>query len=281
MKTSIALAIASTLFLSACKQGKVSEIFFSDEEEVEEDSVDAYVGDTLHLFEEELPPVALDELFDDFFFNFAGDARFQKQRIRFPLKCIDGEEVMTLSRSEWDQYNRFDTQDFFSVIYEREQDIELQKDTAVSQVAVDWVHLQDSYVEKFNFKRLDGVWVLMDIRKNHLEDIPNGDFLQFYSKFIADSLYQRESIVVPLKLVLTAQSDEETEQVEDLSADQWFELKSDLPFPKDALVNIDYGQAMESETNKTLLMEGVSNGLFMKFKFNKHGENWMLFEVEY
>lgn len=280
MKKSIALAIVSAFFFSACKKGGVSEIFSSDDEE-EEDSVEAYVGDTLHLFEEELPPVAVDELFDDFFFTFASDPRFQKQRIRFPLKCKDGDEVMKLSKQDWAQYNRFDTQDLFTVIYENEQDMEMQKDTTISQVVVDWVYLQEDYVEKFNFKRLDGVWVLMDIQKELLDNVNNGEFLKFYSKFVADSTYQRESLSPSLRLVLTAQSEEEEEQVEDLTADQWFEMKTDIPFPNDALVNINYGQSSDNPNQKTLLMEGVSNGLLMKFKFNKYGADWKLMEIEY
>lgn len=280
MKRSVALTFVSALLLASCKKGNVSEIFSSDDE-AEEDSVEAFVGDTLHLFEEEAPPVAVDELFDDFFFNFASDSRFQKQRIRFPLACKDGAEVMKVSRQEWTQFNKFDTQDIFSVIYEKEQDMDLQKDTALTRVVVEWMYLEDEYVEKYNFKRLDGVWILMDMNKELIENVPNGDFLKFYSKFAADSVYQREAISTPLKLVLTPQSEEEDEQVEELSIDQWFEMRTDLPLPKDALVNIDYGQSSSNPNSKTLLLEGVSNGFFMKFKFHKYGENWKLTEVEY
>lgn len=265
---------------SSCKEGKGVGIFSSGDEE-EEDSIEAFAGDTLHLFEDEEPPEAVDELFDDFFFNFASDVRFQNQRIAFPLSCKDGEEVMKLSRDDWKQLNSFDSQDFFSVIYEREHDLELQKDTSVNSVSVEWVYLQEDYVERFNFKRVSGKWTLTDIEKDQFSCLPNGDFLDFYSQFIADSAYQRNALSQPLKLVLTPQSDDEEEQVEHLSVDDWFAMKSDLPFPEDMLVNIDYGQTCISQNRKTLLMEGVSNGLQMKFRFDKVGNGWKLIQIEY
>lgn len=280
MKRSVALALASSVAFASCNQGKIKDVFSSDED-VEEDSVEAYVGDTLHLFEEELPPVAVDELFDDFFFNFAGDARFQKQRIRFPLKFIDGEEVEKLTRDDWAKYNHFDSQEVYSVIFDNSNDMELQKDTAVSQVVVDWINFDRDSIDKFNFKRLDGKWVLMNVEKKSFDDTNNGAFLKFYSKFMVDSVYQRESLSESIKLVLTPQYDDEEEQVEELTVDQWFEMRSDVPFPKDALMNIDYGQSSDNQDFKTLQMEGVSNGFNMTFKFSRNGEHWKLVEIVY
>ncbi|MBQ0023811.1 MAG: DUF4348 domain-containing protein [Prevotellaceae bacterium] len=280
MKKTLAFAILLLGLFASCKENKVTEIFTSDEEE-KVDSAEVFAGDTLHLFDDEMPPETVDELFDDFFFNFASDQKFQGQRISFPLSCKDGSDEIKLSHQDWAHYNRFNTQDFYSVIYEREQDMELQKDTALSSVAVEWVYLREDYVEKFNFLRVNGKWVLSDIHKENFANLPNGEFLQFYSKFVADSTFQRNSLVQPLKLVLTAQSDEEEEQVEELTADQWFEMKAELPFAKDALVTIDYGQACISQNKKTLLMEGVSNGFYMKFRFDKSGDEWRLHEIEY
>lgn len=280
MKKILSSLLVASVAFSSCKEGKVSGIFSSDENEYE-DSVEVFVGDTLHLFEEEEPPVAVDELFDDFFFSFASDSRFQNQRISFPLSCKDGDDVISLSRDDWRQFNSFDTQDFFSVIYEREHDLELQKDTSINNVSVEWVYLQDDYVERFNFNRINGKWTLTDMEKDQFRILPNGDFLDFYSQFIADSVYQRNALCLPLKLVLTPQGDDEEEQVESLDADEWFAMKSDLPFPEDMLINIDYGQSCISQNRKTLLMEGVSNGLQMKFMFNKQGSDWKLVQIEY
>ncbi len=265
------------LLLISCGQGKKEQQLA---EEAELDSIMSETPDTLQLFEEKELPKAVDELFDDFFFTFASDARFQGQRIRFPLRFKDEDAELRLTKEDWREYNRFGQQEFYSVIYEREQDLALQKDTAVQEVSVQWIYLQDGYVEKYNFKRIpEGQWVLFNIDKQDVNDTPNGEFVKFYSSFIADSVYQRSCLRTPLPLVASAQDDyEATESV--LSADEWFEMKGDMPIPKDVLVNIDYGQQCTEVGHKNVLMEGVSNGLFMNFKFEKVDGDWKLVGIE-
>lgn len=285
MKKTATVAVTSTLFLASClslescKEGKMKSIFSFEDEEVEEDSVEAFVGDTLHLFDEEEPPVAVDELFDDFFFNFASDARFQGQRVLFPLVFKDGEEMRTLSKTEWQDFNKFDSQEFVSVIYEREDDLDLLKDTTINSVSVEWIYLNENKSEIFNFNRREGKWTLTDVQQESVSNMPNGDFLEFYGQFVADSTFQRSALNLPVRLVLTAEGDEEAEE-EALSADDWFGMKGDLPLPHGELINIDYGQTCISENRKTLMMEGVSNGMSMKFKFDKSGGEWKLIEIE-
>lgn len=249
-------------------------------EEAELDSILNEQPDTLVLFEEEVTSEAVDELFDDFFFNFAEDERFQNQRIRFPLHFRDDNAEIELSKDEWHKYNRFGQQEFYSVIYERDADLALQKDTSVHEVSVQWIYLQDGYVECYNFKRIPkGKWVLFNIEKQDVASTPNGDFVNFYSEFVADSAYQRSCICEPL--VYHMGDNGEGEDVDsEISADEWFEMKSDMPFPKDVLVNINYGQVSTESSLKNVLMEGVSNGLFMNFKFEKHDGSWKLTKID-
>ena len=269
------LVVAAVCLLVSCKDSKMQNVYAS-EDEVEEDSVEAYVGDTLHLFDEEVePPVTVDELFADFFFSFADDPRFQSQRITFPLSCKEGEEDTRLTRQDWTEYNHFNAQDIYSIIYEREQDLALQKDTSIMSVGVEWCYLKENLVEKYLFNRINGKWMLTEILKEEI------DFLRFYSNFVADSTFQRDAIGPSLKLVLTSEDGEEETTEEILSADDWFNLRNDLPLSTDVLTNIDYGQTCISQNRKTLLMEGVSNGMQMKFKFDKQGEDWKLIEIEY
>jgi len=268
------------LLLASCKDtpnasGEVRE----DDEEGKVDSLE-FAGDSLHLFEEEEIPVTVDELFDDFFFSFAVDSKFQDQRIKFPVACNDGDAEMKISRQDWTHFNRFKTQEIYSVIYEREQDLELQKDTALNDVSVEWMYLDEDYVEKFNFGRVEGKWCLKNIQKDNFSNSPNGDFLKFYAAFVADSAYQRNALTAPLRLIIPSEDADEGSQTQELSADEWFEMKKDLPFNKESLVTIDYGQTSISQNRKTLLMEGVGNGLFIKFKFDKSGGEWKLMEVE-
>lgn len=254
---------------------------FDTEDEPEEDSVEAFIGDTLHLFDEIEPPAAVDELFDDFLYNFIDDAHFQGQRIVYPLPCKTGDEEKKLTQQEWPQYDHFKNQELLSVIYEREQDFVLSKDTSMQSVAVEWIGLKSDEVEKFHFNRVENKWMLTEIDKKHRSEIPNGDFLNFYARFVADSIFQREALAEPVKVILTSEDGEEEPQEEHLNADEWFEMRQSLPLPTDAIVNVNYGQASISQNRKILMLQGLGNGMQMKFKFNKQDDGWKLMEMEY
>jgi hypothetical protein len=114
-----------------------------------------------------------------------------------------------------------------------------------------------------------------------LDEVPNSDFLHFYAQFMEDSVYQRESLAPSIKVVLTSEDGEEEPQIDEINADEWFEMAHELPLPHEALVNINYGQTCISQNRKTLLLQGVSNGMQMQFKFNKNSEGWKLKEIEY
>ncbi len=270
--------MAVVLALLSCRGNRpvqdVEELYIQD-------SIDSS-EDTLHLIvEEPEPPQAVDELFDDFFFTFVINPNFQTHRINFPLQCNEGDVQREINEEDWAQFNRFSSQDFFSVIYENEDDIDVQKDTAVNRVAVEWIYLQDDYVETYTFRRFKSKWFLMSINISKIDNVPNGAFLKFYADFISDSTFQVASIRQPLRYTLT-ESDEEADEASNsqLTLSDWLSMRDELPIPHESLVNIDYGQPSHSTTHKTLFMEGVSNGLSMKFKFKKEDGDWKLTEIE-
>ena len=243
--------------------------------------------DELQLFEETPLPKAADELFDDFFFNFVSNPKFQISRVVFPLKVAGGELDNTLTAAEWNQEDVFTSQEFYTTIYERDDELELKKDTSVNTVNVEWIHLNERKIDKYKFSRVDGKWMLTSLEKLSMDETPNGSFLDFYCRFSSDSVFQRENIANPLPFNIPL--DEESGDidgdvyaeggVEELSPDEWFELAKEMPLPKNVLVNIEYGQAYFSENVKHLLVQGVSNGLFVKYTFKKFGE-WQLVEIE-
>jgi hypothetical protein len=58
-------------------------------------------------------------------------------------------------------------------------------------------------------------------------------------------------------------------------------MRQSLPLPTDAIVNVNYGQASISQNRKILMLQGLGNGMQMKFKFNKQDDGWKLMEIEY
>ena len=276
-KTFFKALFMTSIVLGACNNGGQTSSENNTNEST--DSADEQL-DTLHLFEEVEPPVSADELFVDFFFNFAADVKYQNQRIKFPLPMKDNNARLDITRDDWQRFNRFKAQEFYSVIYERESDLELQKDTSLSHVCVQWIDLKDAYIEEFNFCRINGKWMLTDITKEDITNSPNSSFLKFYSQFVSDSVYQRESIITPLKFITQQDDSDEPIITEELSIDEWFSIQADMPKISDVIANIDFGQTCISQNRKKILMEGVSNGLCIKFKFDKVGTQWRLYEVE-
>jgi len=278
-RASFLLTLLMVLF--SCRGGNRQVV---DVEELHiQDSIDS-AQDTLHLIPEEPePPKAVDELFDDFFFTFANNPAFQLQRINFPLPCTEGDETKEITRDDWHLYNHFNAQDFFSFIYERDDDMALQKDTAINRVNVECIYLQDDYVETYTFRRFKSRWILMAVRLSDIAGLPNGDFLHFYVRFASDSTFQSESIHEPLRFTITDAADEDEADaghVTLLKRSDWFSMNDELPMPQDVLINIDYGQPSHSHLHKTLLMEGMGNGLFFKFKFGKAEDDWVLTAIE-
>lgn len=248
-------------------------------DEVADDSTDM-VEDTLVLLEEAPEPVAADMLFDDFFYAFTTDMRYQLQRVRFPLKGKEGDEELSVSADEWRETNLYASQEFFSMIYERDDDIEMQRDTALSEVSVEWFYLAGHYVERYNFHRIGGKWMLTDFEKEQTAHTPHASFMEFYAQFVSDTVFQKESVEFPLALAGEDEEGDEEAQTE-ISEDEWADFRNEMPLPQGVMTNIDYGQAVLSQNRKILLVQGLSSGLQVRYKFDRTHGRWRLYEVEF
>lgn len=282
MRKVLLIGMAACMVCAGCKDKKMVNAYDMDTEEDTEDSMTTVlVDDTLHLFEEEEVPETVDEFFDDFFYNFKDDAKFQRQRIIFPLSLTEKGETEEINKNDWTQIDRFKDRDILSVIYEREQDYILSKDTSIYNVDVEWIGLKDNRVEKYHFNKVNGHWMLTGIDKKNRQEIPIGGFVDFYARFMADSVFQHESLATPIKVVLTSEDGEEEPQEEFVDAEEWAAIRESIPMPKDDIVNVNYGQASISQNRKVLLMQGISNGLQIRFTFNRNNDKWKLMEIEY
>ncbi|MCH5176862.1 MAG: DUF4348 domain-containing protein [Prevotellaceae bacterium] len=246
----------------------------------EPDTIEIADPDTLQLFEEREIPQSADVLFDDFFFSFATDERFQMQRVVFPLHGEGEEGEQTLSQEQWAEARLFSRQPFFSIIYDRDRDMEIQKDTNLTQVSVEWIHLNDDRLERYNFNRRNGQWLLTDFQSMAASQTPNGDFIRFYAQFVTDSVFQRESLCQPLRLISEADDEFDEGGEMELSPDEWFEFRKEMPMPEHVMMNINYGQPALSENKKVLMVEGMSNGLYVRYHFDRLNERWRLMTIE-
>jgi hypothetical protein len=68
--------------------------------------------------EEASMPVGADELFDDFFFNFASNQMQQRERVVFPLPVDDGKNTRVIQRRQWKLEPFFMNQDCYTLFFD-------------------------------------------------------------------------------------------------------------------------------------------------------------------
>lgn len=258
----------------SCKGGKMA----GDEGEVPADSVDsveAEATDTMELLIEETPmPKAADELFDDFFFNFAANRKLQMERIKFPLPVIMYDKTDTVSKAQWKTEHFFMRQGYYTLIFDSRRQMDLGKDTAVCHVVVEKIYFDIKTVRQYVFDRINGLWMMqainvMPIYKNH-----NASFLKFYERFACDSTFQTESLDETVQFV-GPDPDDDFEQMEGLiTPDTWPAFAPELPTGQ--IYNINYGQTEGKSNYKIFVIRGIANGLEMELTFKRHGGKWLL-----
>lgn len=266
--------------LVACGQHKETQSRPADDlcsEEPEE------ITDTLLLTEEEEDgqplPKSVDELFDDFIFDFANNKRLQLERVQFPLPVTEADGSRhTLTRGQWKHEYLFMQQDYYTVFFDDAGQMELEKSTDREHVDVEWIQLEERTIKTYHFSRQSGLWMLVGESMNTFEHYGMADFLTFYQRFAADSVFQRSSIAKPLRY-MTADPDDDFEYIEGtLDVDQWFAFRPQMPVG--TVTNIRYGQEYTDSNTMLLLKRGIANGMLDIFTFEKSGQHWLLTAYE-
>lgn len=92
---------------------------------------------------EEQIPASADESFADFFYNFASDAKFQRSRVVFPFSLYKGKQVKRIQKKDWKHDPLFSREQAYTVLFDKEEDMEMEKDTSIHSVQVDWIFLTE------------------------------------------------------------------------------------------------------------------------------------------
>ena len=178
--------------------------------DVEEDTL-MQEEEELGLTEESSP--AMDGVFNDFLFAYLHSRKLRKERTANPLRLEHSERPAEILE-EFDPEFEFGflSGEYFTTIYgntsqmQAEDDEELEEDSIVS---LQRINLNDGTIRNFLFLREAGHWQLDAIREGTFDDDELSDFLAFYARFCADSLFQSQSIADPLRVVLQDPDDEE------------------------------------------------------------------------
>lgn len=219
-----------------------------------------------------------DELFDDFVFNYAFDKILQKQRTAFPLPYNKDGQMIQITESAWVHDSLFARENLYTLLFDREKDMDIVGDTTLNSVQVEWFFLKPQELKRYYFDRTQGIWMLDSItlhKMNNAED----DFLPFYARFVSDSIYQRKHVCSPLSFITIDPDDDFSILETSLDIEQWFAFRPQMP--TDKLSNICYGQKNDTgSATKIIKVNGIGNGYSNVLYFRKkHGE-WELYKYE-
>ncbi len=266
--------LALLLFFSAaCRTDKAG----GDAPAAAADSVSA-VADTVAADSAAAdPPRAADGLFDDFVYSFMRNARFQRERIAFPLhNRTDGTDA-PIAEKDWRFDRMYSRQDTYTLIFDSEASVKAEKDTSLSHVIVEWVYLDKRRVKQYVFDKTGGLWRLTAIERHALEKNVNADFYDFYARFSTSAAFQAAHIRNPFAFK-TYDSDgfQTIEGV--LDVEQWPDYRPALP--AHTITNINYGQSYGDKRRRVLMLCSQSGGMGCLLSFERHGKSWRLTRLE-
>ena len=234
--------------------------------------------DTLELLITETPmPRAADAMFDDFIFNFVANKKLQKERIIFPLRKTENGKTELTEKDQWEMERFFMKQGYYTLFFDNDKEMELMKDTAVSEATVEKIQLKKNRVMDYLFQRIKGAWMLKEIRVTTLEQNPNASFLAFYQRFVSDSVFQIKSLNETVQFVGPDPDDDFNMMEGVITPESWEAFAPTLPTK--VLYNIVYGKPIAEGNDKIFLLRGVANGLEMELRFKKVGGKWLLMKM--
>ncbi len=272
----VVLAVVPT----ACSRKKtVLEVDYADAPVVDStfDSQDSLVFPTGTA--DEVLPERADELFDDFIFEFARLEKVRIGRVDFPLPRVVRGDTAWLTEEQWEYDSLFMQRDFYTVFYNDEEQMELEKSTDLNRVDVERILLDEREVKTCRFERREGEWRLTQESVRDFSDVdPLDRFMDFYGRFASDDDFQRRSVSDPLRYVTTDADDDFNTVEGTLDHDQWDAFKPQLP--GGVITNILYGQTYDDPNRMILVKAGISNGLMDILYFRKKEGAWKLVSYE-
>lgn len=276
---SVLLAVLTVVCFTSvgCSDKKLAQVHDST-------SVDSVVADTQtvdsteKLIEETPMPKAADELFDDFVFNFAANRKLQMKRVHFPLPVYHNDKlVKSIGKRAWKMEHFFMHQDYYTLIFDNQKQMNLVKDTAINHVVVEKVFYAKKTVQQFLFNRINGEWMMTSINYKPMYSNMNASFLKFYGHFATDSTFQAEHLHNPVKFVGPDPDDDFSTMSGDIEPETWPAFAPQLPHGM--IYNIIYGQKYAESNQKIFVIRGIANGMETILTFKRIHGKWMLIKL--
>lgn len=245
---------------------------------------DTMVADTVDsissLVETSPMPTAADELFDDFFFNFAGSKKVQMKRINFPLVVVENGKKSLVEKSKWKMEHFFMQQGYYTLIFDNRKQLGIMKDTTVNEVTVERIAIAKGMVKRWHFVRTAGQWKLADVNTISLKQHEDAAFLTFYQKFATDPDFQQASLTDAVTFTGPDPEDDFSTMTGEILPEQWPMFAPWMP--SGTIYNIIYGNHSPSKASSVryFFMRGIANGMQTDMMFVRQGGKWKLKKVE-
>lgn len=225
-------------------------------------------------------PLKADEIFDDFILAFATDRQMQLERIVFPLPFYNQDQPLKIEQKDWKFDPLFATQHYYTLFFDCEEDMDMVQDTSLTSVQFEWIEMKTNTLKKYYFERKKGAWMLEAINRHLIAPQENEDFIEFFHRFVNDSVFQQERVARWVTFVTNDPEDEFSILESQIGQDQWPAFRPALPHER--LSNINYGQRNQaSSATKILSIKGVDNNEFTTFYFRRRPDkNWELYKFE-
>lgn len=277
MKRFLIAIIASVLLMFSCTGNKTQRAEEPLTDSVA-DSVDSIPMDSLEQLIVDAPtPKAMDELFDDFVFNFAANKKLQLTRVIFPLTVQKSDKQEKIEKGKWQMERFFMRQGYYTLFFNNEKQMELMKDTSITQAIVEKIMLKKDQVKDYVFNRIRGAWMLREIREMSIEENADASFISFYQHFVSDKDFQVKSLNKTVTFVGPDPDDDFNTMEGLVTADTWEAFAPQLP--SKTIYNIIYGKPQQAGNEKIFILRGIANGLEMELRFKRVNNRWLLMKM--
>lgn len=272
----VGVLISSLFFATGCydKSSRGGDSLYVDSAAVDTSTVDSIT----QVVEETPMPVAADELFDDFFFNFAASRKVQHERVKFPLTVDNFGKQSVIEKGQWKRERFFMSQGYYTLIFNKYKQTLLVKDTTVSNVTVERIAISKGQVTRWHFARTRGLWYMDKMSRMSLNQHPDAAFFKFYQRFATDSVFQQTALCDPVTFTGPDPDDDFSTMTGELMPEQWPMFAPWLP--SGTIYNIIYGIEPYPKTNfRVFMLRGIANGMQMEMQFVKQGGQWRLKKI--
>lgn len=220
-----------------------------------------------------------DGIFEEFLHEFCADTMMQKHRIDFPLPCLRKGQETLVGEQEWASLNLLGLTDIYYTLFERDAEMEAERDTAMRKAHVECVDVKAGQVRTFLFEKIGGCWRLLKMHEAEMASYKHRDFFTFYHRFVADSLFQSLHVNDPMTFVTLDPEDDFNILEANIDMEQWFAFRPMLP--EHLLVNVDYGvKPSRRPKRKILTCKSLGGNFSTTSYFRRIDGEWMLTRFE-